>query len=315
MARIDIGKTAFAGFGLVARKPLTVAGWALFILVLGILPVVGILAAMGPALADLIAVSKSGGEPTSQQMMPFISTWYAANPILWVLSLLVRVMLAGAVFRAVLEPRESRWAYLRLGMGEVMLALVVICLSILLSLGAMVWIGLTAGVGFALWQASHPATIGFCILSGVGLAVMLIWLSLRFSLAAPMSFAERNFRLFKSWKVTRGNALNLLLVALILVLIVMVLEGVIMALLAAAGMAAAGGMGGLHQMGGMHHLDEQAMEAFFRQSPKALIGSLGPWIVIGGLVASYIGAVFVVVFTAPWAEAYRQLRGPAEATA
>ena len=223
MARIDIGKTAFAGFGLVGRKPLAVAGWALFILVLGILPVVGILAAMGPALADLIAVSKSGGEPTSQQMMPFISTWYAANPILWVLSLLVRVMLAGAVFRAVLEPKESRWANLRLGMGEVMLALVVICVSILLSLGAMVWIGLTAGVGFALWQASHPATIGFCILSGVALAVVLIWLSLRFSLAAPMSFAERNFRLFESWKVTRGNALKLLLVALILVLIVMVL--------------------------------------------------------------------------------------------
>ncbi len=306
MARIDIGKTAFAGFGLVGRKPLAVVGWAVFILVLGILPVVGILAAVGPAFADLIAIGKNGGEPTSEQMMPFISTWYAANPILWVLGLLVRVMLAGAVFRAILEPKASRWAYLRLGMGEVWLALVVICLSIILTMGAMVWIGLTAGIAFAIWQASHPATIGFCILSGVVLAVGLIWLSLRFSLAAPMSFAERNFRLFESWTLTRGNAVSLLLVTLILILIVMVLEGVVMAVMASAGMAAAGGMGGLH------HLDAQAVEAFFRQSPKVLLGTLGPWVVIGGLVASFVGAVFVSVFTAPWAEAYRQLRGSAE---
>lgn len=308
MASIDIGKTAFAGFALVGRKPLTIVGWGLFILVVGVLPVIGILGAMGPALADLIAVGKNGGEPTPQQMMPFISTWYAANPILWVLGLLLRVMLAGAVFRAVLEPKNSGWAYLRLGMGEVMLALVVICVSILLTMGAMVWIGLTAGIGFALWQASHAATIGFCILSGVMLAVVAIWLSLRFSLAAPMSFAERNFRLFESWKVTRGNAFNLLLVALILVLIVLVLEGVVMAVMAAVGMSVAGGMGG------MHHLDEQAIEAFFRQSPRVLIGTLGPWVAVCGLVISYVGAVFVAVFTAPWAEAYRQLRGSAEAT-
>jgi len=302
MARIDIGKTAFAGFDLVARRPLTIVGWAVFILVLGILPVAGVMAAMGPAFADLVALGKAGGEPTPDQMMPLITTWYTANPILWVLSLLVRVMLAGAVFRAVLEPKNSGWAYLRLGMGEVMLGLVVICMSILLGVGAMIWVAVSAGVGIALWQASHAATIGFGIVSGVALVVAMIWLSLRFSLAAPMSFAERNFRLFESWTVTRGNAFNLLLVAIIIVLIVMVLEAVIGAL-AFAGVFAATGMVG------PHNLDPHGIEEVFRQPPDVLLRQLGPWLLAGGVVASLIGAAATAIVTAPWAEAYRQLRG------
>lgn len=307
MASIDIGKTAFAGFALVGRKPLAVLGWALFILVLGILPVVGLMAAMGPAFADLIALAKAGGEPTQAQMMPLVTAWYAANPILLVLSLLTRIMLAGAVFRAVLEPKNSGWAYLRLGMGEVMLGLVVICMGILLGVGAMAWVGVSAGIGIALWQASHAATIGFCIISGVILAVVMIWLSLRLSLAAPMSFAERNFRLFESWKLTRGNAVNLLLVAILMVLIIMVLEAIVAALVMSVMFAVTGA-------GGLHHMDGHAMEAFFRQPPDVLIRKLGPWVVAGGLVASLIGAAFMAIVTAPWADAYRQLRGTPDAT-
>ena len=307
MAHIDVGKTAFAGFALVGRKPLAILGWAAFILVLGILPVAGIMAAMGPAFADLVALGKSGVDPTPDQMMPLISTWYAANPILWVLSLLVRVMLAGAVFRAILEPKNSGWAYLRLGMGEVMLGLVVICMVVLLGVGTMVWIGLSAGVGIALWQASHAATVGFCVVSGVALVVAIVWLSLRFSLAAPMSFAERNFRLFESWTLTRGNAGSLLLVAIIMVLIIMVLEAIVGALALAAAFAGAG-------LGGLHHLDEQAIQAFFRQPPEALLRQVGPWLLVGGIVASLIGAVATAIVTAPWAEAYRQLRGASDAT-
>lgn len=308
MARIDIGKTAFAGFGLVARRPVAVAGWALFILVVGILPVAAVIAAMGPAFADLVALGKAGGEPTSDQMMPLITTWYTANPILWVLSLLMRVMLAGAVFRAVLEPKNSGWAYLRLGMGEVMLGLVVICMGILLGIGAMLWVGVSAGVGIALWQASHAATIGFCIVSGLALVVVMIWLSLRFSLAAPMSFAERNFRLFESWTLTRGNAVNLLLVAIVMVLIIMVLE-VVVGALAFAILFAAGGAAGLH------NLDQQTIEAFFRQPPRALLLQLGPWLLGAGVLASLIGAAATAIVTAPWAEAYRQLRGADDVTA
>lgn len=309
MAQIDIGKMAFAGFSLIGRKPLALVGWALFILVLGILPAVGIFAAMGPALADLIAQAQSGGDPTPEQMMPLMSGWYAANPILTVLSLVTRIVLTGAVFRAVLEPKSGGWAYLRLGMGEVMLALVVICLSIILIMVSMVWIGVTVGVCFAIWQASHAAAIGVGILSGVALAVTMIWLSLRFCVAAPMSFAERNFRLFESWSVTRGNALNLLLAAIVIFLELVALEMIVVALFAAVVMIA----GGVTGLGGPHHFDEAAIEAFFRQSPSTWLTVLGPWIAAIAVVGSLIAAVFMAVVTAPWAEAYRQLRATPDA--
>ena len=304
VAAIDIGKTAFAGFGLISRKPLTILGWGIFILVVGILPVVALLAAMGPAFADLMATAKSGDPPTSEQMMPLMSGWYAVNPILWLLGLIVRVMLAGAIFRAILEPRESRWAYLRLGMGEVMLTLVVICLSILLTVGIMVWTGVTVGICFALWQASHAAAIGVGIVSCLAMLIGVFWVSLRLSLAAPMSFAEKNFRLFESWKLTRGNAVNLLLVAIILVVMIFVVEAVVIAVVMAVGLGAAGVMGGL----GGEGMNEQAIEAFFRQPPSVWIATLGPWLAVAGVLASIIGAAVMAVVTAPWAEAYRQLR-------
>jgi len=309
VAAIDIGKTAFAGFGLISRKPLAILGWAVFILVVGILPVVALLAAMGPAFADVMSMAKSGADPTPEQMMPLMSGWYAANPILWLLGLVVRVMLAGAIFRAILEPRESRWAYLRLGMGEVMLTLVVICLSILLTVGIMIWAGVTVGVCFALWQASHAAAIGVGIVSCLGMFIALIWVSLRLSLAAPMSFAEKNFRLFESWKLTRGNAVNLLLVSIIMVVMILVLEAVIMAVVMAVTFGAAGAMGGLGREG-MH---EQAIEAFFRQPPSVWIATLGPWLAASAVLASIVGGAVMRGSTAPWAEAYRQLRKTPEA--
>ncbi|MDP1633017.1 MAG: hypothetical protein Q8L66_16505 [Caulobacter sp.] len=308
MARIDIGRTAFAGFSLIGRKPMALIGWALFIFVLGVLPAIGMAAALGSSMADLMALGDT--DPTPEQMMPFMSTIYAGQAILWLPGLLMRIMLAGAIFRAVLEPSQGRWAYLRLGMGEVMLALVTICLGILLGMGALIWALISFGVGAAVWQASHQAAIGVGVLFGLVLVVAFVWALLRFSLAAPMSLAERSFRLFESWSLTRGHVLSLLLVGVLLVITLLVLEAAVMAVLFGV---IAGVAGVAIGAGGLAGFNEESIRAFFGQPPETWMATLGPWVLAAGLVISLVGAAAFVITTAPWAEAYRQLRAPTAA--
>lgn len=301
MAQIDIAKTAFAGFGLIARKPMAVAGWALFLLVVGILPAVLMIGPFMTTLFEFIDLAKADIEPSKEQLASFMSAMYMAHPVLWLTGLITRVMLTGAVFRAVLEPSAGRWAYLRLGMGEVMLALVVIVLGILIGLGAMVFIGLGAGITVAIWQASEAAAIGVGILLGVALVIGVIWALLRFSLAAPMSFAEKNFRLFESWSLTRGHAFNLLIVAILVAVVLSLLEAVVVAVF----IAVIGSAAGVGVSSGA--LTEETVRAFFDQPAATWMPLVAPWLALVALVASVLGAMALAIVTAPWAEAYRQL--------
>lgn len=305
MAQIDIAKTAFAGFGLIARKPMAVAGWALFLLVVGILPAALLIGPFMTNLFEIIDMAKADIEPSKEQLASFMSAMYMAHPVLWLTGLITRVMLTGAVFRAILEPSASRWAYLRLGMGEVMLAVVVIVLGILIGLAAAVFAGVTVGIAVAIWQASEAAAIGAGILLGVILVVGVIWALLRFSLAAPMSFAERNFRLFESWSLTRGHAFNLLIVAILVMVILTLLEAVV----AAVFVLVIGSAAGIGVSSGA--LTEETVRAFFEQPASTWMPLVLPWIAVIGVVASVLGAMALAIVTAPWAEAYRQLsKGP-----
>lgn len=308
MARIDIGKTAFAGFGLVRRKPLTIVGWGLFLFVLGVLPALAFVGPMIGNFEQFIAMARSNTHPDPEQMVEMMAPLYAAHPILWLTSLITRVVLTGAIFRAILEPSAGSWAYMRLGMAEVMMALVVIVLAILVGLGVSVSVIAVFAVCAAIWQASQPAAIGVGVLMGLVLAIALIWVLLRFSLAAPMSFAEKNFRLFESWRVTKGNSLRLLLVALIVGIILSVLEMLIAAIVMTVAIL-------VIRLGAADAVSESSIHAFFSQPVSTWLPQVLPWAVGLGLIGSLVGAVFLTIATAPWAEAYRQLRPSSDAPA
>ena len=302
MAQIDIGKTAFAGFGLVRHKPLAVVGWGLFLFVVGFLPALAMMGPMAGAFGDLIHMAESNQEPDPERMMAMMMPMQAMQPILWLTGLITRVMLTAAIFRAVLDPKDSGWAYLRIGMGEVMVAIVAIVLGIVVGLGFCVAAALVFAVSAAVWQASHPAAIGTGVIGGLALVLAMIWVLLRLSLAVPMSFAEKNFRLFESWSVTKGNSLRLFLVALINVVILMIVEGILAVVVIAVILPV---VGISHQAGG---LSEEAIKAFFSQPVQAWLPKVAPWIVGVGVLGSIVGAALVAIVTAPWAEAYRQLR-------
>lgn len=302
MAAIDIARTAAAGLGVIARRPLAVLAWAGVLLLLGVLPAAGLMSAFLGALAEIARMDASGVEPSPDALVPAMSAAFAMQPVLLLTSLAVRAILTGAVFRAVLEPAESRWFYLRLGARELWLALMIVVFGIL---SFLVLIPVSAVLVPLLMVLAMGAEGNLFAVVPIMLAAVLIalavlgWLFVRFSMALPMTFTEQRFRLFESWTMTRGQTWRLIGVGLLLIGIVLALELALLALLVVASLAFLGEGG----------LDEAAASAFFAQDASIWMAELAPWAVGMALVGALLGAVVTTILAAPWAEAYRQLSG------
>jgi hypothetical protein len=302
MAVIDVARTASAGIGVIVRHPVAVLAWAGLLLLLGVLPAAGLMSAFLGAVAEIARMDASGIEPSPDALVPAMSAAFAMQPVLLVTSLAVRSILTAAVFRAVLEPADSRWAYLRVGARELWLALIIVVFGIL---SFVVMIPLSAVLVpllmiLAVGTEGNLLAVIPTMLAAVLIAVAVLgWLFVRFSMALPMTFAEQRFRLFESWAMTRGQTWRLIGVGLLLIGIVLALELALLALLVVASFAFLGEGG----------LDEAAASAFFAQDASIWMAELAPWAVGMALVGALLGAVVTTILAAPWAEAYRQLSG------
>lgn len=310
MIKLDVVKAAFAGFGVIGRNPLAVLVWGVFLLVVGVLPILGVFGGFMASIMQLAALETAGAEPTPEQVMPLLGSFFAMMPVLMIVGLVLRTVLAGAVFRAVLFPEDRRWFYLRLGTRELWLGLLMVVFGVLmfaiymvLSL-MMIPFMIAAGASGAGMNPDDPAAAAGVMLMIIPLYfVMLgvmVFLFVRFGMAFPMTFAQSQFRLFESWTLTRGNSWNIVLVGLLLFAMLIGLELVagILIVLVVAAVAGAGAASGW---------TEDSLEAFFAQDPSVILGAVAPWAIIGGLVACILGAALTAILTAPWAEAYRQL--------
>ena len=102
MARFSVTEAATAGFGVIGRKPLAVAGWAIALVVALIVPAALCFAAMGPEFMRLmqLAMAQKGGEPSPemmQQMMRAQAGMTAMNLLYWLWSSFARAVLCAAV--------------------------------------------------------------------------------------------------------------------------------------------------------------------------------------------------------------------------
>lgn len=310
MVRLDIGKTAFAGFEVIGRRPLAVLAWMVFVAVVGLLPALGLLGGVMSSVVRIIEAARDGGEPTPEMILPLVGSALVMLPVLMITGLLMRMMLTGAVFRAVLFPAESGWAYLRLGRRELWLGLLFIVVGVVSAALAMVMMSIVMPVMF-LGGAHEDPMMRIMMMRAAMLPVyaVMAFLFVRFCLAFPMTFAESKFRLVESWKMTQGNSWRIVLVGLILIALAIALEIIlgILALVCVIAVVGAGAMTG--------DWSEERFVAFFSQDPAIWMHALLPWIAGGAVVASIFTTLVAVVFTAPWAEAYRQLREPADAAA
>lgn len=310
MARFSVSEAASTGFGVIGRKPLAVVvGWALAFIVAIVLPMILCFMALGPALQNLIHLAMSqepGAQPSPeafQQMMQAQAGMTGVNLLFWLWGTFVKAVFAAAVFRAVFTPEQSAWAYLRIGSREMWLTLLLLVEHVLTMIVVFVVVllvvVLVAVVAVAGGEQGRMAAVATGFGAGAVAFAVLIWLALRFSMAAPMTFVDNQFRLFESWTLTRGQSWRLLGMVLLIVVFIICLEILLGAALVGVGVAAEGSLAAIHGDGGL--------EAFMARPPLEWLRDLWPWIAGFAAIAALFSAVVQAVFWAPWAAAHRAL--------
>lgn len=307
MPKFDVADAALAGFGVLRRKPLAVLVWAVVFYVLAVLPAIGLVGAILTLVRDLPAMAQEHDDARQalHEMMGLELTLLTGHPFATIGSLVVRVLLAAAVIRAVVTPKDDRFFYLRFGRGELMLVLVTFVAAILLIVAMCVYGLAIAALAVAAHSVSKGLAAAVGVIGGIGFFVGLVVLLLRFSLIAPASVIEKQFRLFESWRLTKGHAASLLLVFILNLVVAILVQAVLSALLFGIGGVAFMALGGFH-------LDARSFEAFLDTPPDQIMHQMLPWILGVGAIGAIIGALFFTLAIAPWAYVYKALTEPAE---
>lgn len=315
MATFSISDALGAGFDLVRRRPASVLVWGLAYFALAVLPSMGLMALVGEDVFEFFrrAMSSPEAAPDLQTMMRLNGAMAMYQPLAFLTAIAARAMLTAAVLRAVLEPQNRGFFYLRLGKDELWQALVYLCLCVLFIIAVLVALLAGGALGAVAWLvgalAPSPWSEGIqavgVLLAVLAVVVVLAWIALRLSLAAPMTFADRTFRLFESWTLTRGQAWRLFGLAIVLGLVILALELVILALfwMLVLGLGFSGGF------------DPGRIEAFFQQPVETWVAALVPAVAVVALLGSLLTGALYAILTAPWAVAYRQLGGRPSAEA
>ncbi len=230
MASFSSTEAAFEGFRLTREHPLAVLGWIVayfaFSLALAVLAVVW---GAGEDLAALRAVSQ-GANPDLAAMTQVIDKLAPYVLLAMPLQVTFFAVLNCAIYRAVLRPYERGLGYFMLGADEFRM----VALGIILF---VIW--LVAIFAVTLVASFAAGTLGLLggvagPLAGAAIAIAAfcaaIWVLVRLSLAAPMTFAERRLVVFGSWSFTRGKFWSLVgayVVAFMLGVLVLFLLGLI----------------------------------------------------------------------------------------
>jgi hypothetical protein len=302
MDSFSFGQAIGAGFRVIGRRPLAVLAWAAVYLVFVIVPALAVLRYMLP---DMIAAMQQAalhaGEhtrPDPTAMMALRSRTSGLQPALWLLSVVVNTVVIGAIFRAVLEPEDSRFGYLRLSQRELWLGLTYLVVTVMMVIMAFILIfpvAIVAGVSAALAQHGAGAPAAGVAIAVVGLAGagLIVWVMLRLSLALPMSFAQGRFLLYESWDLTRGHALKMFGVFFVLALGLLILEGVVALTIGAS------------LLGPMRN--DPAFGTHLADKIAQFVATSWPTIAGFAVLASVIGMALHAVLLAPLAEIYREL--------
>lgn len=290
---------AFEGFRMTRRSPMTVLWWALAYIVF----FAGILAlASGPIVHMVSEMERLEGlsDPQFSDFSSLGQTYFSLFSWVMPLSLVFGAVINAAVARAVLRPGQSAFGYMRLGMDEVRVLVVTLVLAIafgvVMALGGVV-LGFVAG--FVNASGTSGLWLGV-VVGGIALAVLAIWLMVRFSLAVPIVVAERRFAFVDSFALTKGRfwpILGMAVLAGVMSLLVGLLGGII-------AQAVTLMTGGLDVLSGM---EEARLDEIVRAAWPALL----TW----GVINALISALQLAVIYAPFSAAYRALTGKEEGAA
>jgi len=287
----------FEGFRVVRRQPLALVFWSLFYAAI----MVAAFAMIGPSLIGFVTATEqleqSGATPTLEDFAPLFQMMGLLFAVLLPVSLIASAMIYAAIARSVLRPGESAFGYLRLGMDEVRVLVVSVVLFLVFTVLLFVSSGLI-GVAVGMTVAAEtPALWLLVVLLVLGAIALFAWLSVRLSLAIPITMAERRIAIFDSFGVTKGRFWPLLGMALLAWVLSMVV-GLLGSLVAMPLQLATGG-----GMAALEGLEDESLQVILQAAWPAIAA----WILINAVMS----ALQVAVIYAPFSAAYRDIKGAA----
>lgn len=309
MSDFSIGDAVGAGFKLITKRPASVLAWAVVYLILAVGPGMAHFSAIQPVWTEemktILSHMGSGSPPDPAEIQNLNMRMLQSSGFAWLAmlgGLLSWGILTGAIYRSILEPKNSSFFSLRFGVQELWLILLAVVAYILLVViiivdvfaaafltGIAVWIGSTV---HGSWGGLATGLLIFAV--WIAAVAVPIWVVLRLSMAGPLTFVDRQFRLFESWKVTKGRVWKLLGLSLLMVLIVIGIEFAVAIVTIPLTLGAVGA----------HGFDPSRIGDFLSN-----LTLQNPIVLIGLVVRALIGAAFLTIWVAPWAYAYRELAG------
>ena len=306
MAGFSASTAILSGFRLIGRHPGMVLAWGLAYVAVALAPLLILFWGDLPTLLGLYSkimqsLMAGAAPPVNDPDLARQQGLLVAFEVSQIgLNLLAVTLVSCAIYRAVLEPERKAFGYLRVGMQELwvlasMLALGVVLVAVLIT--SSVAVGLVGqAVGAGTWLGGLILFLASC-----GAVALVIWVALRLSMAAPMSFAQRRFRLAEAWPLTHGQGWRLFGVALGLAAMILLIQMVLATLSQALGFGSA-----------FARIDD--LRAFLAD-PAAHLARMGPSLAGLVLMQVLVSALSFTLWAAPFAEIYRELSGAGPAPA
>ena len=287
---------AFEGFRIVRRRPLAMLMWALAYIVFFALAFLLAGSSFVTIMQQVEALEGSGATPTMENLGPLFQAYGIILLVVAPLSIIVSTMLSTAIARAVVRPKDSAFGYLRLGMDELRVFGAMVVMMLLIAVYYVVVFGVVFGVGAYANSSGQGGWFALALVLGLAGFCGLIWLAVRLSLMVPIIVAEKRFTVLSSLGLTKGRfwpLLGMALLAFIMAIVVAFLGWLIsmpLTLLVGGSMAS--------QFAGMEG-----------HSMTQILPKLAPILIVSGLFNAVVSALQLAIMYAPFAEAYRQIKG------
>lgn len=292
---------AFEGFRLVRRNPIALVAWTLVYLIytLGALFASGGMMKSMAVWMEQMEALENGPAPTSPEAFaPIMESYFQAmSHMAWAIpvSMVISAVLMAAIARAVLNPGASGFGYMRLGMDEVRVFFVTLVICILVALiSAVAFVAAAVVGGIAVANIEGWGAL-IMVLAMLAAGAFVIWLTVRWSLAVPITVAEKRFALFDSFKVTKGHfwpLLGMAIIAGLMAFVVMLLCGLVSMPVSM--------MGGMSMFTGMTSDDPGEILRNFNPT--------NPWMIVSAVINAIIYALTVAIVYAPFSAAYRDIK-------
>ena len=291
-------ESAFEGFRIVRREPVTVAIWAVVLLVLSAAGA-GLLL---PMMTQIRAGITPGATAPTAESMAAIGQVLRLYLLLVPLYLIVISAFTAAVYRTVLRPEQKGFGRLRLGGDELRLIGLFLLMGLLFA-GLALGVGIVAamlagGVALATHSTGGAGVVIAVIVLYLVVIAAMVWLGVRLSLAAPMTFARKRITLFGSWGLTKGRFWPLLgcyflawVLSILVLMVDLVVSGALM-------LGAAGGS------------FNRVATAMFQPDATSAMTLLSPIFIIRLVVGAVFGVVVWTIGLAAPAAAYRAIAAP-----